>query len=97
MLTASEIGTAYLNKLYSFYLFDLGIFSTPRLYYWVFPAIAYFFFFLFKWTLLTFPVWMPIYMIIDGVKKLVIEAIDEISKRLEEKKEKRNAQRETGD
>lgn len=42
------------------YLFDIEKLSQPWMYYLIFvPAIAYVIFFLFKWTILTCPIWLP--------------------------------------
>lgn len=40
--------------------YDVEVFSQPWIYWCVFPAFFYLFFFIIKWWALTLPFWMPI-------------------------------------
>jgi len=75
-----QIFLAYLNLLYGLFLFDVKVYSTPMNYYLVFPALFYTIFFCFKWTVLTLPVWMSVYMAVQGFKVLIVDVISEIRK-----------------
>lgn len=55
----------YLAFLWNSLQFDIQVYSKAWLYYWVLiPAIGYFIFFIFKWIVLTIPLWMPIAVIL---------------------------------
>ena len=52
------------NKLCYLWLYDIEVFSTGWLYYWLLiPFMFYFVFFTFKWMVLTLPLWLPIVII----------------------------------
>ncbi len=55
--------------LQSWYLFDLWVFSQWWVYVFVVPIVLYIPFFVFKWVLLTFPVWMPINIVVNSIFK----------------------------
>lgn len=66
-----EIINQYLQLLLSMFQYDVKVFSQVWIYAWVLvPAFVYFIFFIFKWVVLTAPIWVPFRMIFDGLKSL---------------------------
>ena len=51
------------------YEFDVNVLSQPWMYWLVFPAMFYMVFVFIKWTVLTCPLWLPLYMIIKSLRK----------------------------
>jgi len=57
------------QTLYDLWKYDIEVFSKGWLYYWLLiPAIAYTAFFFLKWTVITAPVWLPVYIITGSFK-----------------------------
>ena len=82
----------YLEFLWKAFQYDMDVFSQGWLYAWLLiPAVIYFVFFIFKWIVMTAPLWIPIRAAISGFysvlpfkyKKTVQKNID---KCVEEKK-----------
>jgi hypothetical protein len=46
--------------------YDMEIMSKPWMIYTIIPIVGYFIFFLFKWAVLTTPIWMPFTLIIGA-------------------------------
>lgn len=62
-----------INFLLETLLFDYQVFSSGWLYYpLLIPFFIYLIIFLFKWTILTAPIWIPIKIIISGIKGIDI-------------------------
>jgi hypothetical protein len=60
----------YLNLLYQMFEYDIHVFSQPWMYYIaLLPAIGYLIFFFAKWAVLTTPIWMPITIILNSLRK----------------------------
>ena len=58
---------AYMKLLWELFNYDVEVFSQVWIYaVLVIPAFAYFIFFLFKWIVLTSPVWLTILMVTKG-------------------------------
>lgn len=54
----------YFNFLYECFMYDIDVFSTGWIYYWLLiPAMFYLMFFMIKWWLLTMPMWLPLKII----------------------------------
>lgn len=50
--------------------YDISVMSQPWMYYWLLvPITFYVAFFFVKWSVLTAPLWMPIYMIAKGFQR----------------------------
>lgn len=60
-----------LDLLVRCYEYDVEVFSQPWMY-WCFliPAAAYLAFFFVKWVVLTAPVWLPITLIVETLRRL---------------------------
>lgn len=55
------------NKLSELWMYDVSVFSQGWIYWWfLIPFIFYFVFFVFKWTILTLPVWLPCVIILQA-------------------------------
>ena len=58
----NNIITEYFSILLSQFKFDVEVFSHPWMYYYILvPALGYLCFFMIKWSVLTAPIWIPIY------------------------------------
>lgn len=57
-----------IDVLVNCYLYDVEVFSSPWIYYTIFPAIIYVMFFFVKWTVLTAPVWLPLALIVGACR-----------------------------
>lgn len=56
-----------LEVLFSLWMYDIEVLTTPWVYLWVVPAILYSIFMFFKWAFLL----MPIYMILSCLKPII--------------------------
>jgi len=75
-MTLYEILTAYINLLWNQFQYDVSVLSQPWMY-WLLciPAIAYAIFFIFKWALLTMPIWLPFKNVISGMIQIVVTSL----------------------
>jgi hypothetical protein len=65
-----SIGASYLDFLWASFMYDMGVFSQSWMYYpLMIPAGVYFIFFMFKWTVLTAPVTVPVFGVFGGIGK----------------------------
>lgn len=59
-----------LETLVSLWRYDVEVFSKPWIYWWLcIPAGCYLAFFFVKWTVLTAPLWIPLFIIIRAIKE----------------------------
>lgn len=66
-MTYEQIFNEYVNYLWSTFQYDMNVFSQPWMYWWLLiPALAYLMFFMFKWVVLTAPIWLPLRLILDS-------------------------------
>jgi len=62
----------YLDLLWNFFMYDIETFSQPWMYWWLLiPASCYLVFFIIKWAVLTAPFWIPINMVLGGIRKVI--------------------------
>jgi len=62
----------YLNLLLKYFKYDLEIFENPWMYIpLLIPAFLYLIFFIFKWSVLTAPIWIPIRMCLKGFERIL--------------------------
>ena len=67
----NEIFTKYVTLLYDLFVYDVEVMSQAWMYWCLMiPICCYAAFFLVKWSLLTAPLWLPIYLALDGVVKV---------------------------
>ena len=68
-MNLEQLFNSYLQLLWDAFQYDIEIFSSGWIYYWILiPAFFYFIFFILKWVVLTAPLWVPINMISRGFK-----------------------------
>lgn len=80
-MSIEQIVGEYLGFVWSAFQFDMNAFSQWWMYaLMLIPACAYFVFFLFKWFVITLPIWLPIVMILGAVRQLFIPKVAEPSK-----------------
>ena len=81
MISIYDILTAYINLLWNQFQYDVSVLSQPWMY-WCFliPAIAYGFFFIIKWALLTAPLWIPFKNVIGGLISIVVKGLNKEEK-----------------
>lgn len=69
-MTLTIIFEKYLNFIWNAFMFDMKVFSNPWMYYIaLIPAIGYFSFFIAKWTVIFFPVFLPIGFVLNNAKE----------------------------
>jgi len=49
--------------------YDIAVMSQPWMYWYVMPIAIYMVFFLIKWMLITFPAWMPLFVLIRAIRE----------------------------
>jgi hypothetical protein len=60
----------YFDLLWRMFEYDINVFSHPWLYYLaLIPAIGYLVFFFMKWTVLTTPLWLPVFLAFQSFRK----------------------------
>jgi hypothetical protein len=60
----------YLAFLWSQFQWDVAQMSEPWMYWWLLvPIICFVFFFVTKWALLTLPLWLPLYLALQGLRR----------------------------
>ncbi|MGB3467777.1 MAG: hypothetical protein WBA74_20995 [Cyclobacteriaceae bacterium] len=65
-----EVSDKYLQLLWEAFQYDIEVLSQPWMYYWLLiPAIGYLIFFFCKWIVLTTPIWIAPFMILQSLKK----------------------------
>ncbi len=62
-----DIIHAYFEILLRCFQFDMMVFTTPAMYYWVIPIIFYIHFFILKWVILTIPIWISFVIVISFI------------------------------
>jgi len=72
-MTYDRILDEYVTFLWRMFQYDMDVFSKPWIY-WILliPAMFYFAFFMIKWCILTTPLWMPIVIIMNTIKSVII-------------------------
>jgi len=59
----------YLDLLWQLFEYDIAVMSQPWMYYWLMiPAIGYLIFFFCKWIVLTTPIWIAPFMVLQSLK-----------------------------
>jgi hypothetical protein len=59
-----------MEMIISFYLFDIAVFTSIWLYIpLMIPFVFYLIFFVFKWMILTLPIWLPFSLIVNSFKR----------------------------
>ncbi len=88
-MTLQIIFEKYINLLWQCFEYDVDVFSKWWMYaILVIPAIAYFVFFLFKWFVLTAPIWIPLNIGIKGLGNMLSVFIVPIYNTINAKKKK---------
>ncbi len=89
MYSLTTIFNQYINLLWSYFQYDLLIFGNAWLYIpLMIPAVAYFFFFLFKWMVLLAPIWMPLSFAARGTSGILSAFFTPFIEKWEKKKDK---------
>lgn len=77
-----EYLTRYIEFCITMFKHDIEIFSQPWMYWWILvPAFCYFIFFLFKWIVITAPIWISIRVSAKGPLFLVNTFIKAVEKK----------------
>lgn len=58
-----------IELLTSLYEYDVSWLSTPWMLWTVIPAFLYILFMLIKWTVLTMPLWIPVCIVLNSLRK----------------------------
>jgi len=66
-----EILEKYFTRLYELFLYDIEVMSQPWMYWCLLiPISCYVVFFFIKWSVLTAPLWLPVYLSFNGLIKI---------------------------
>ena len=69
-MSVTDILSNLANLYYGLYIWDVAQFSQPWLYWWLLiPAMFFTIFFVFKWTMLTLPFWLPLALIVSALRR----------------------------
>ena len=61
----------YIDYLWQMFAYDMEVMSQPWMYYWLLiPIIGYLTFFFCKWIVLTTPIWIAPFMILQSLKSV---------------------------
>jgi hypothetical protein len=63
-----DILIKYITTLYDLFIYDIEVMSQPWMYWCLLvPITCYVIFFVIKWSLLTAPIWLPVYFALNGI------------------------------
>jgi len=80
-MSIEQLVGEYLGFVWSTFQFDMHVFSQWWMYaFMLIPACAYFVFFLFKWFVITLPIWYPIIVVLGAIRQLFFPKAQEAAK-----------------